>query len=85
MPPTGEDDVYPLPGLLGCVHIFAYVGTGMQLVKLGVDAVVLDLGAGVLTDGQVYTEVLIVGAGFDGPLGGYLERQSSLEHREPGQ
>lgn len=83
IPPTGADEEYPFPGLCGCEQMFEFVGTGTQDEEDAVDVVVV-LGLAV-AGGQVYTEVDTLGGGTDGPEGGYLDLQLSLEQLPPGQ
>jgi hypothetical protein len=57
--PTGEEEVYPFPGLDGCVQTLELVGMGTQLVVelAGLEVVVEGLADEVAAAGQVYTLV----------------------------
>lgn len=79
IPPTGEEDVYPLPGLCGCLQIDVTVGTGTQVAVVeGVSVLLVAVAV------QVYTETVVVGGEDESPEGGFLDLQLETEQEPPG-
>jgi len=77
MLPTGEDEEYPLLGVLGCLQIHDEDGTGTTVdEEVVVAEVEVEHGP---------TEVEIVGDGDGEPVGGYLDLQPDGEQDFPGQ